>query len=194
MRRGLCLFLVLTFVLCSSGIWGQRAQAETVQPVDAVLALLREAGAHVFFVRFEVGGDDGGQQQFPLPCGKPRGLHGRAHEFVLVADADDLGDGVFGGGAEAGRLFVVGGKNKAHAPARKAHLGGRGGLCRGKRRGGVGDVAAMRVAFADRDIHHAFSVCRRKKIIAKPPPKAASRKNFAPHRPLGLDEKRRKGI
>lgn len=29
MRRGLCLFLALTFVLCSSGIWERRAQAET---------------------------------------------------------------------------------------------------------------------------------------------------------------------
>ena len=48
MRRGLCLFLVLTFVLCSSGIWGQRAQAETAAP-DAewqqAMALLDEIQA-----------------------------------------------------------------------------------------------------------------------------------------------------
>lgn len=32
MRRGLCLFLALTFVLCSSGIWERRAQVETAAP------------------------------------------------------------------------------------------------------------------------------------------------------------------
>lgn len=48
MRRGLCLFLALTFVLCSSGIWGRRAQAETAAP-DAerqqAMALLDEIQA-----------------------------------------------------------------------------------------------------------------------------------------------------
>lgn len=32
MRRGLCLLLALTVVLCSSDIWGRRAQAETAAP------------------------------------------------------------------------------------------------------------------------------------------------------------------
>ncbi len=48
MRRGLCLFLALTFVLCYSGIWGRRAQAETVAPDtewQQAMALLDEMEA-----------------------------------------------------------------------------------------------------------------------------------------------------